>query len=206
MPHPTHPAQRDTLAYYDANAEVVAQRLLAITPTDEYERFLAHLPPGAHILDAGCGIGRDSRFFIQQGYTVTACDGSSELARRASQFLGQPVLHLYFEDLAFQNEFNAIWASASLLHVPAAHLPEVFERLESALKPGGILYASFVYGPGEVLRNGLLFNDQTEATIENLLSVRPRFEIVNLWKTADPPPSRPDRAWLHVLLRKSLEF
>ena len=53
--------------------------------------FKANLAEGAHILDLGCGSGRDSRHFIDQGYTVTAVDGSAEIAACAEQLIGQPV-------------------------------------------------------------------------------------------------------------------
>lgn len=38
----------------------------------------------AHIIDLGCGSGRDSKAFINKGYKVTAVDGSKELAKIAS--------------------------------------------------------------------------------------------------------------------------
>jgi 2-polyprenyl-3-methyl-5-hydroxy-6-metoxy-1,4-benzoquinol methylase len=196
----SHPA---TIAFYDTHADSVAQKLLLAAPTDEYARFLALIPAGAHICDAGCGIGRDSKYFIEHGYTVTAFDGSAELAQRASQYIGQPVLHLLFEELTFHEQFNAIWASATLLHIPAASLPDVLQRLENALKPGGILYASFVYGHGETLRGpGLLFNDQDEQAIREVLSAS-SLTIIQTWQSADAPPARDDRVWINILVKKS---
>jgi ubiquinone/menaquinone biosynthesis C-methylase UbiE len=37
-----------------------------------YTRFLARIPAGGHILDAGCGSGRDALAFRKLGYAVTA--------------------------------------------------------------------------------------------------------------------------------------
>ena len=34
--------------------------------------FEKRLYAGAHILDLGCGSGRDAKYFIDQGYEVTA--------------------------------------------------------------------------------------------------------------------------------------
>ncbi|WP_371920416.1 methyltransferase domain-containing protein [Rickettsia sp. TH2014] len=31
------------------------------------------------MLDAGCGVGRDTKYFLGLGYQVTAFDGSSEM-------------------------------------------------------------------------------------------------------------------------------
>lgn len=34
---------------------------------------------GSNILDLGCGSGRDTKYFLEQGYDVEAIDGSAEL-------------------------------------------------------------------------------------------------------------------------------
>lgn len=34
-----------------------------------------YVEPGGHILDVGCGSGRDAKYFIDKGYQVTAFDG-----------------------------------------------------------------------------------------------------------------------------------
>ena len=47
------------------------------------------MKPHAHILDLGCGSGRDSKAFLQQGYKVTAMDGSQVLCQLASETIGQ---------------------------------------------------------------------------------------------------------------------
>lgn len=39
----------------------------------------------------GCGSGRDAKYFIDKGYQVTAFDGSEEMSKRASRYLGMPV-------------------------------------------------------------------------------------------------------------------
>jgi 2-polyprenyl-3-methyl-5-hydroxy-6-metoxy-1,4-benzoquinol methylase len=46
--------------------------------------FLSFIKPGGSILDLGCGSGRDSKMFLENGYKVTAVDGSSELAKKTS--------------------------------------------------------------------------------------------------------------------------
>ena len=38
------------------------------------------------ILDFGCGSGRDSKYFLEQGYEVSALDGSEELCRYAAAY------------------------------------------------------------------------------------------------------------------------
>ena len=167
-----------------------------------YEPFLSFLPPGAHILDAGCGSGRDSRAFLERGYEVTALDASEALVELASQHIGRPVLHMSFDQVRFREHFDGVWACASLLHVPERSLPQVLEQLGKALKQGGVMYASFKYGEGESVRAGRLFTDYDEESVSALLRSRPDLGILKVWRTTDLRPGRGDVTWLNVLFRK----
>jgi SAM-dependent methyltransferase len=111
--------------------------------------FIAAMPKNAAVLDLGCGTGRDTRALIDAGFTVTAIDGSPEMAREAERRVGQPVRVLLFEDLDYTEAFDGIWANASLLHVPRAGLANVLAHVYRALKPGGLLHATFKSGGTE---------------------------------------------------------
>jgi SAM-dependent methyltransferase len=111
--------------------------------------LLSRLPPKAHILDLGCGGGQDALAMKQAGFQVTAVDGSPELAAQAERRLDQPVRVQLFEELDDIETFDAIWANASLLHVPRPALTGIVARMHRALKPGGWLYASFKTGGTE---------------------------------------------------------
>ena len=114
--------------YYNKNAMAYKERTFSINMQEFYTPFLAYLPPGAHILDAGCGPGRDTRFFKNEGYQVTAFDASLEMVKLSTQEIGQKTLHLTFQSLAFNQQFDGIWASDSLLHVPFFELKEVIKK------------------------------------------------------------------------------
>lgn len=101
------------------------------------------------MLDLGCGTGRDTRALIDAGLTVTAVDGSAEMAQEAEKRIGKSVRVLLFEDLDYTEAFDGVWANASLLHVPRAGLPDVLARVYRALKPSGLLFASFKTGGTE---------------------------------------------------------
>lgn len=192
-----------SIRYYDQNAQDFYDRTIQADVQDLYERFLKHLPQQGRILDAGCGGGRDSRFFLSKGYEVVAFDGSLEMVKRASMLLGKEVLHLFFQDIAFSNEFTAVWANASLLHVPYEDLRGVMERFHKALLPSGILFASFKYGTSRRETKDRLFFDMDESTIRPYLEGM--FEIVDMWKSADTrsqvAPS-PDKSWLNFIARR----
>jgi 2-polyprenyl-3-methyl-5-hydroxy-6-metoxy-1,4-benzoquinol methylase len=81
-------------------------------------RFLSGLAPGARVLDAGCGSGRDARAFAEAGFAVRAVDASPALARLASAHSGLEVAVRRLEDLDEVAAYEAIWCCASLLHVP----------------------------------------------------------------------------------------
>jgi 2-polyprenyl-3-methyl-5-hydroxy-6-metoxy-1,4-benzoquinol methylase len=194
--------QEATLRYYETHAEVVAERTQSPDRAEMCQPFIHLLPAHAHILDAGCGAGYDSLYFIQQGFVVTAFDASVSLAQIASQRTHQPVWHLRFEEIAFDNQFDGIWACASLLHVPRLHMPDVLTLLVTAMKTDGVLYASFMYGDVETVRGDCFFNDYTEQGFREVAAVQPRLKIIRCWKTGDLPPMRPGREWLHVLAKK----
>ena len=80
-----------SIDYYNQNAATFAEGTLAVDMQPLYQRVLPLLPAGAYIVDAGCGAGRDARYFVQQGYRVSAFDGSAELAAIASAQSGVKV-------------------------------------------------------------------------------------------------------------------
>jgi SAM-dependent methyltransferase len=127
-----------TIDYYNRNAYAFQQRTLGRDLQRRYDPFLALLPPGAEILDAGCGPGRDSLAFIQRGYRVTAMDASSAMVDLTTATIGQPALLLPFDQIDFEEKFDGVWASASLLYVPSARIDDAVHRLTRALKPGGV--------------------------------------------------------------------
>lgn len=172
---------------------------------DLYQKFLEHVPNQGRILDAGCGVGRDSRFFLSRGYEVLPFDGSLEMVKLTSNLLGKDALHMLFQDMHFSSEFDAVWANASLLHVPYENLREVLEGFHKALLPSGILYASFKYGTSMRRTEDRIFFDMDEAGIEPYL--KGLFAPLEIWKSADTrstvAPS-PDRSWLNFIARRIL--
>lgn len=191
-----------TLSYYGVNTKSFFDNTRDVDMGSICEPFLSLLPPGAHILDAGCGSGRNSRAFLERGYEVTALDASETMVELASQYIGRPVPHMSFDQVRFRERFDGVWACASLLHVPKHDLPKVLKRLSEALRPGGIMYSSFKYGEAEAVRNGRLFSDYNEDTFRRMLESQPEMELVRRWRSRGLRPDSIDTIWLNVLLRK----
>ncbi len=111
--------------------------------------FMDRLPAGAKVLELGCGGGRDSAAMLDAGFDVRPTDGVAEIAQQACKRLGRPVSVMRFDELEDVSVFDAIWANASLLHVPRAGLPDVLSGIHRALKPGGLHFANFKAGGRE---------------------------------------------------------
>ncbi len=200
----TEPEHTDTtLAYYEENAHQFYTGTVDLNMTVLYAPFLTYMPPAASILDAGCGSGRDTRYFVRRGYKVTAFDYSPAMVKLAARLTGQEILQLAFEALDFEDRFHGIWACSSLIHVPKQALREVISRLSRSMRVDGVLYASFKYGAGEhVHEDGRRFVDLDEKGVEALIAWHPELSILRCWKSTDLRPDRPDDKWLNVLVRK----
>lgn len=194
-------ARPETIRFYDEHADDFYERTYNLDVRELAKPFLDRLTAGAHLLDAGCGSGRDSLYFKNQGFSIVAMDASREMVSRASLLLDQPVLLMTFQEMDFSEDFDGVWACASLLHVPRREMSEVMDRLTRALKPGGILYTSFKLGTEEIVRHERLFNDYDDLTFRSLLSAHPSLFIEELWTTKDLRPDH-DRKWLNAIMRK----
>lgn len=188
-----------TLKYYNQTAQTFVQGTIDADLGKLHRRFLKLLPIQAHILDLGCGSGRDAKAFLDAGYQVTAIDGSEGCCRLAGDYIGQPVLCQTFEELDFDQAFDGVWACASLLHVPYAELTDIFEKIARALRPGGTLYASFKYGDFEGERNGRYFTDLTEERLAAVIEPVAGLTVVETFVTGDVREGRGDERWLNVV-------
>ena len=196
-----------SISYYNKNAELFYKRTINSDMSENYQKFLFRLKPlPSTILDLGCGVGRDARYFENLGYDVTAIDGAEEMVCFANEILKKPARLMLFREMNFTNEFDGIWAAASLIHIPEEELEDVIYRIDRALKPSGIFFATFKHGKGEYTQEGRTFYYMTEESIRKYLAEG--FEFIDVWKTEDKTSSiahSPDKMWLNILVRKKKE-
>lgn len=192
----------DTLHYYNQNAQAFVKSTRDVDFYKTQIRFLDRLLPHSYILDFGCGSGRDTRYFLSQGYLVDAIDGSKEICKLASAYTGIQIQQMLFQELAAENLYDGIWACSSILHLPYQELKMVLIKMANALKADGIVYTSFKYGNFEGERNGRYFTDMTEESLQRLLGEIQTFQLEETWVTADVRPGRGDERWLNILLKK----
>ena len=240
IPKPRREAFRalmDTLRYYEANAEAYAQSFDSFDGIDLRGAFLAEVQKQKgddtlRILDAGCGTGRDASRFIDSGYVVNAFDASPAMVRLCSRKIrelsakGNEVAtksscsELTFDELSERNGYNGVWASASLLHVSKADLPEVIDKLAGALKPNGTIFMSFKYGKSETQFDSRHFSSFSKNELTKLVSKVSSLTMTDIW-ISDGNGKRvsytsslgegfrialggPPRCWINILAKRSI--
>lgn len=152
------PAPRDftrqvisrTLRSYDIHAALYLRRWgrRQIREPRLLQVCLRFLLPGARILDLGCGPGQDTQALHRRRYRAVGVDLSQPFllhARRRSR--RTPLVQADMQRLPLRSgTFDAIWAAASLIHVPKAVVPRLLRDLKVMVHPGGLLAATFVHG------------------------------------------------------------
>ncbi|CAK6511226.1 class I SAM-dependent methyltransferase [Rickettsia helvetica] len=190
------------IQYNNNNAQEFYNRIINADLSDNYKAFTSYLPEKAHILDAGCGVGRNTKYFLSQGYQVTAFDGSTEMVKLASKETGTNVRQLTFQDIDFDELCDGVWTQATLLHVPYNETTNVYKKIHAALKPEGIFYASYGYGSDIIQSDDRDFYNMNEDTIKPYFNGL--LEIVKIWteKSKRFSPSK-EALWLNFIVKKS---
>jgi tellurite methyltransferase len=124
-----------------------------IANTDIYlldQLLKGRITPGQKILDVGCGVGRNSEYFVRHNYAVFGVDRNEQAIQQAKEqvvvwnphfdlerFRVADLMEIPFPD----KDFDYIISSAALhFSEDRAHFTKLFEELVRVLKPGGILF------------------------------------------------------------------
>jgi 2-polyprenyl-3-methyl-5-hydroxy-6-metoxy-1,4-benzoquinol methylase len=157
-----------TIGHYDRLAEDFWQNTKEHDVSQNYEAFLEAIEESSpcKILDLGCGPGRDLLFFHSLGHTVTGLDGSREFVAMARSHSSCEVLHQNFLRMTLpKNNYDGVFANASLFHIPSSELPRILLDVFNALKPRGIFFCSNPRGENDEglsdERYGCFFNLKT---------------------------------------------
>ena len=190
-----------TLLYYNYRAEEFVNNTIAVDFTDTQSRFADKFNQGDYILDFGCGSGRDTKYFLEKGFTVDATDGSEELCKLASAYTGINVKCMLFQELDEYKKYDGIWACSSILHLAKGELKSVLAQMCQALKDSGYIYTSFKNSNFEGVRNGRYFTDFTIDSFREFIKDCD-IEICEYWITGDVRAGREDEKWLNLILKK----
>jgi ubiquinone/menaquinone biosynthesis C-methylase UbiE len=134
---------KDTIDWYDKNAEKYADSAEQVPPIELLEKFLSMLPQSPNVLDAGCGPGRDSRLLHEKGAVVTGVDISKGLLQEATKrsegvtYVEGDITAMVFVD----SIFDGVWSHASLVHLEAIEdVTKALSEFSRVLKSGGVLH------------------------------------------------------------------
>lgn len=177
--------ENETLKFYNENSEEYFNNTVNLNLESLYKEFLKNIPKKSNILDVGCGAGAASKYFLDNGYKVSAFDGSKKLAIKSSRYLKQKVDNYTFQNFKYKEKFDGIWASASLLHLPKSEIKPILKKLNSYLKPGGTFYFSLKEGEGEKVIGDRFFSFYTQNEVENLIKDLDNIKISNVYITKD---------------------
>jgi SAM-dependent methyltransferase len=186
--------------YYNDNAKAFIERSISIDMTLVYDKFLPYLPLGGTILDVGSGPGRDSKEFLTLGYKPTLIEPSSELSKYAKEYTNLEVIEKEVLNFETDQQFDGIWACASLLHLKSSELPKVFSHLYKLLKPSGVMYCSFKKGDFEGMRDGRWFTDLTEESLKGIVS-KTNFRLKEIWGNTEVRAGVHVK-WLNIILEQ----
>lgn len=193
----------NTLEYYNKNAKMYFEQTIEGDMQENYDRFLNKISQNSYILDFGCGSGRDSKYFIEHGYKVKAIDGSVEMCKLARLYINQNVECMKFEELNDIEIYDAIWACSSILHVEKEKLPEILNKMITAVKPNGIIYASFKKGEGYEIKDGKYYNYLTIEELESILKkINPNVKIIDYYETLSSTKRPTKVIWANYLMKK----
>ena len=176
-----HSESDSTVEYYNQNASDFINRTLNLDMSDAYHRFLEVLPEHARVLDAGCGSGRDAKYFVDHGLDVVAFDASEKMVNHTREYAGVKVEQLRLDQLQYKEEFDGVWACASLLHVRKDEFVSIFQNLVNALKSSGVIYVSLKQSESNVPAGGRHFSYYSADEVNGIISDQPGLELLDLW-------------------------
>ncbi len=193
-----------TLEDYRRRAEPFREGTRDHDVSQNIDALLKHIvgPSPFTILDFGCGPGRDLAAFTRLGHRAIGLDGAPEFVAMARAATGCEVWQQDFLKLELPEAmFDAIFANASLFHVPTQELPRVLRDLRAALKPEGVLFSSNPRGNDEEGWQGDRFGVFHRLETWQRYSSEAGFvELEYYYRPAGLPPER--QPWLASVWRR----
>jgi predicted TPR repeat methyltransferase len=140
-----------TVEYYERHAHEYALEIDDVPPpviADPLRRLAASLPAGAQVLEVGSGTGRDADFLETLGPRVRRTDVTRAFVdMQIARGLHAEQLDLITDELG--GPYDAIVATAVLIHIERARTDDVLTKVAAALRPRGAFLVCIREGTGE---------------------------------------------------------
>ncbi len=187
--------------FYETHSQTYYNRTCGIDPASFLRPITIHLEKGSHILDIGCGSGRDLLWLKRKGFKPTGFERSAGLADLARHHSGCPVIEGDFLSYDFSKlQFDALALIGALVHLQHTELPLAVSRISRAAKTGGLLHLSLKEGEGVFHHaDGRIFTLWQSQNLETIFR-HEGFKIIDFSRNISPL-NHAD-VWLGYLLKK----
>lgn len=170
-------------------------------------KFVSLLPPGARVLDLGCGAGLPTARDLAARFAVTGIDISSRQVELARENVPEArfIVDDFSETEFAPASFDGVIALYSIGHLPRERHGDLFSRIARWLAPGGLLLAVLPGEDspdwrGEWLGEPMFFSGHGPATSCRLLTTA-GFELLEARVRTTHEPEG-DARFLWVLARR----
>ncbi|MES2213885.1 MAG: class I SAM-dependent methyltransferase [Patescibacteria group bacterium] len=149
------------------------------------DKFASLLKPSATVLDVGCGAGVKTKYLSEKGLKVTGIDFSDKFLEIATR----EVPTATFKVLDMKNvetlgeQFDGVFAQASLLHIPKKEIVNVIAKLILVLKTDGYIYIAVKGIDSSGKEEDVLKEDDYGYEYERFFSYYRMDELQNYLKT-----------------------
>ena len=131
-----------TLSYYEKNASTLSKRYESANVDTIHQTLIKTFSPHSKLLEIGCGSGRDASFMQEQGYNLTAIDGSQKMIEEAKSIHPALEPHLFTMQLPHgldfePHSFDGVYSVATLMHLTQEEIYETIKNIHTLLKEKG---------------------------------------------------------------------
>ncbi len=210
----------EQIAYYRARAGEYDNWLLRIGRYDRgpesNEKFFSELNevreqirrfnPTGSVLEFACGTGWGTELLVKYADQVTAVDSSEEVLALNRNKVRSDKVHYAQSDIyqwQTKKKFDVIFFSFWLSHVPPGRFTEFWDKVRSALKPGGrVFFADTLGSRSLAAKNHSLFQIDDSISLRYLDDGRD-FQIIKIFYDPDELTARLNELGWRVLVKST---